>query len=581
MKHLGAYLLNFFQTIIRDHSMSKKQILIGHIMLFVLIISATAQQQRSDGRIRGTNTKYEPGDWTSYSWNRYVSSLAEGREYVYFGTTGGVLRYDFYANRWESPWTTSDGLADNFVRVVAYDFNTDYLWCATPQGVSVYRSNFRRWENFFNDELGLSADDEIISIGFDDRFIWLESKRGQFLESQNQQGYFIRVTPFDVPMQQIEWYGVRGNNLKNLPNFMMHDGYFFDPSGYIRDYRLNNYPVTSFLNGRWGVMWVGSWGAGAGKADYRIQILELLPYGLFIKNVNALKMDSEGNIWAGGIGIYNEESGITFWNRRSNRWSNFQARYNNRLYSDQVTSIAIDDSCIWFGTQHGVACFTPKSNDWRSFDVSAGLGDNYVFDVEVDEENVWIGTANGLSRIIKDSLNTKKFRIQQLARQDLLWKKVYAIELMQNLVWLGTEYGVYIYDAASDSGGFENDPNGPMNDPVLAIGCFEDKEVWFGLADGIEMFDMKSKTWGGAPQRRFLDATLVNYIAVDSASAWFATNNGALKFDKANKRWVRFTTADGLLSNQVNCVLLEGDYVWFGTPEGMTRFYWNAPYRID
>jgi len=559
-----------------------KELFFSTIIFYLILSNAVMAQQQDDNiRIRGTNTRYESGDWSSYSMNRWVTSLAEGREYVYFGTSGGVLRYNFYSNKWDTPWTTSDGLADNFVQAVAYDFNTDYFWCATPQGVSVYRANFRRWENFFKDEFGLPLEDEIISIGFDDQHVWLESKLWQFFWSQNQQGYFARVAAADVPVQQINWFGQRGNNLSSLPNFMMHDGYFFDPAGFIRDYRLNTYRVTSFLNDRWGVMWIGSWGAGAGKADYRIQILELIPYGLFIKNVNAMEMDYEGNIWTGGIGAYEEESGVTYWDTRTNSWTNYQARFNNSLFSDQVTSIALDDSCIWFGTQHGLACFSPEKNAWRTFDVSSGLGDNYVFDVEVDAENVWIGTANGLSQIIKDSLGTKKFRIDEIARKDLLRKKVYAIEIMQNLLWLGTEYGAYIYDTADKTGGFEDDPNGPMNDEVRAIGIYEDKEVWFGLEDGVEVFYRDSTAWGGVPERRFLSSTFVNYIAVDSAAAWIATDNGVLKFDKARKRWVHFTTEDGLLSNYVNCILLDGDYVWFGTPEGLTRFYWNAPYRID
>lgn len=551
------------------------------ILIAVMSNKGTAQQSRELTRIRGTNTHYEPGDWTSYSMTRWVTSLAEGQEYIYFGTSGGVLRYNFYSNKWETPWTTSDGMADNYVQAVAYDFNTDYFWCSTPQGMSVYRTNFRRWENFFKDEFSLSLTDEIISIGFDDRSVWLESKLGQFFWSQNQQGYFARVSPSEVPVQQINWFGARGSNLNNLPNFVMYDGYFFDPAGFLRDFRLNTYRVTSFLNDRWGAMWIGSWGAGIGKADYRIQILELMPYGLFIKNVNAMALDSEGNIWAGGIGAYGDESGITYWNNRTNTWTNYQARFITNLFSDQVTSIALDDSCIWFGTQHGLACFSPEKNDWRTFDVSWGLGDNYVFDVEVDEKNVWVGTADGLSQIIKDSLRTKKFRIQEIARKDLLRKKVYAIEIMQNLLWLGTEYGVYIYDTAEKTGGFEDDPNGPMNDEVRAVGIYEDKEVWFGLEDGVEVFNMESQTWGGVPERRFLSSTFVNYIAVDSSAAWFATDNGVLKFDKTRQRWVHFTTEDGLLSNYVNCILLDGDYVWFGTPEGLTRFYWNAPYRID
>jgi ligand-binding sensor domain-containing protein len=513
-------------------------------IILSLMLFNTTQAQHENVRIRGTNTRYQPGDWTSYSMTRWITSLSEGREYVYFGTSGGVTRYNFYSNKWDTPWTTSDGLADNFVETVAYDLNTDYFWCSTPQGVSVNRTTFQRWENFFKDEIGLDQADDITSIGFDSRYVWLETKFGNYLRSENQQGYFTIIPASEVPMEQITWFGRRSNNLNNLPNLFMNDGYFFDPSGFIRDYRLNT-------------------------------------YGLFIKNVNAMEMDHDSNIWAGGIGSYGNESGITYWDPQSNTWTNYQAQYMNDLHSDQVASIAIDDSCIWFGTEYGVACFAPNKNAWRTFDISSGLGDNFVFDVEVDSHNVWIGTANGLSQIVKDSLRTKKFRIRQIARKDLLQKKVYDIEIMKNLLWLGTEYGVYIYDKAKQTGGFEDDPNGPMNNEVRAVGILDDKEVWFGLEDGVEVFDMESKTWAGAPERRFYSSTFVNYIVVDEHSAWVATNNGVLKYDKERNLWIEFTVIDGLMSNIVNCIMLDGDYVWFGTPEGLTKFYWNSPYRID
>ncbi len=559
--------------------MFRKSIFLTIILPLILLNTTLAQQQ--DIRIRGTNTRYQPGDWTSYSMTRWITSMAEGREYIYFGTSGGITRYNFYSNKWDTPWTTSEGLADNFVEAVAYDLNTDYLWCSTPQGVSVYRTNFQRWENFFKDEIGLNQADDISSIGFDERYVWLESKFGNYLRSENQQGYFSIIPGSEVPMEKINWFGRRSNNLNRLPNLFMSGGYFFDPSGFIRDYRLNTYKISSYFLDRWGAIWIGSWGLGAGKADYQIEILDMLPYGLFIKNVNAMEMDHDSNIWAGGIGSYGNESGITYWDTQSNTWTNYQAQFMNDLHSDQVTSIAIDDSCIWFGTEYGLACFAPNKNEWRTFDISLGLGDNYVFDVEVDSHNVWIGTANGLSRIVKDSLSTKKFRIQQIARKDLLQKKVYDIEIMKNLLWIGTEYGVYIYDKAKQTGGFEDAPNGPMNNEVRAVGILDDKEIWFGLEDGVEVFDMESKTWGGAPERRFYSSTFVNYIVVDEHSAWVATNNGVLKYDKERNLWIEFTVIDGLMSNIVNCIMLDGDYVWFGTPEGMTKFYWNAPYRID
>jgi len=182
---------------------------------------------------------------------------------------------------------------------------------------------------------------------------------------------------------------------------------------------------------------------------------------------------------------------------------------------------------------------------------------------------------------VKKKLGTKNFRMKEIARRDLLRKKVYDIEIMENLLWLGTEFGAYVFNKTDSTGGFEDDAEGPMNNEVTAIGVFEHEEVWFGMANGVEVFDMIKKEWRSGPDRRFLTSDIVNYIEVDQFAAWIATNNGVLKYDKQRDRWVEFTILDGLLSNIVNCILIDGDYAWFGTPEGLTRFYWNAPYRID
>ena len=70
-------------------------------------------------------------------------------------------------------------------------------------------------------------------------------------------------------------------------------------------------------------------------------------------------------------------------------------------------------------------------------------------------------------------------------------------------------------------------------------------------------------------------------IVADEAVVWAGTNKGVLKYDREREIWIQYTREDGLLSDMVNVILPDGDYVWFGTPRGLTRFYWNAPNRID
>lgn len=546
-----------------------------------LLSTAFAQESSSQFVRKGTNIEYDLDDWVTYSMTRWVTSISEGRDFIYFGTTGGIMRYNMYSNNWERCWTVSDGLPDNFIITVAYDFNTDYLWCSTSYGVSVFRTIWKRWENYFKDELGIVPGDDIVAIGFDDQNVWLQSRDGEILRSQNQQGTFFRETGNSIDYQSIHW-STENNYVKNEQLELYTTGnIFFDPAGFIRDTNLDEYKITSYLHDHWNNIWLGTWGLGAGKADTRIKNLELLPYGLFIKNVNAFDFDTRGKLWIGGVGSYNGQSGITSWDFAKNSVEYFQARFEGTIYSDQVTSIAIDERYVWIGTQHGLLRFDEQKYEWKTFDTGTGLRDNWVLDVAVDDKNVWIGTSLGLNLLEKGKMYTKNYRIKDFAPKDILNIAVYDVEIMNNLVWIGTDYGLYIYDTKEKRGGFENDPNGPQNNRVLALGLLNEREVWCGLEDGVEVFDVEKKVWRGVPEKRFHTNAPVNFIAVNDSAAWIATDEGVLKFDKRRNRWRRFTVQDGLPDNVVNWILLDGDYVWFGTPEGLTRFYWNSPYRID
>ena len=92
-------------------------------LLFVLItpVLPAMAQDDSAARRHGSNPHYRPGDWLSYGVTRYVTSVATGTQEVYFGTTGGITRYDLFHDRWNAPITVSDGLAANQITVVAFD----------------------------------------------------------------------------------------------------------------------------------------------------------------------------------------------------------------------------------------------------------------------------------------------------------------------------------------------------------------------------------------------------------------------------------------------------------------------------
>ena len=116
-----------------------RHLISSFVIFFIVLLPTLSYSQESRPRIRETNPNYDQGDWVSYSVARFVTSIAVGTEYVYFGTTeSGITRYDQFRNSWDFPWTTSNGLADNEILALAFDQTTGYLWCASRTAVSFY-----------------------------------------------------------------------------------------------------------------------------------------------------------------------------------------------------------------------------------------------------------------------------------------------------------------------------------------------------------------------------------------------------------------------------------------------------------
>jgi len=550
--------------------------------MLLLTYSVGVSQTEIDFRPEMTNPEYEEGDWVSTSMTRWVRNFAIGLEYIYFSTSGGLSRYNYFTDKWDYSWTTSNGLADNNILLVAYDETTNYIWCATEISLSCYFTTFRRWENYYFDDIGLIDDDRIISIGFDNSNVWIETAAGELVKGSKFGRIFEKVsglTPNEF--QAIKWFGYRAGNGGRLPFFTIGNGYFFDADGYITDMNLNRYDITTWTLDKWGNYWVTTLGLGVATAEERIEHLELLTNGLFLDNVSAFELDKKNRmLWIGGIGNVDGESGVTKWDMRTGRWEYFQSQYLYGLRNDQVNAIALDDNYVYFATEFGLAVYNQNYNEWKTLDKFSNLADNFVYDVEIDSEFVWAATAYGLSKITKATVLMDSVEIVNIKPKALRQVQVYDVEIMDNLIWLGTEFGVYIYDSYKDEGGFQAEAGGPMNEDVYALSVYGD-QIWTGSDRSVEVYDYKEQKWLGGPERHLTAGLTVNYIEANEQVVWVATDAGVLKYDRERQRWRSFTMNDGLIGNYVTSIQSDGDYVWFGTPAGITRFYWNDPLRID
>ena len=548
--------------------------------ILLLSISLLSIAFGDDYIIRETNRAYQQGDWVTYGATRFVRYISLGDRYVYFATTGGITRMNFYSYKWDFPWTTSNGLADNDVYLVAYDRNTGFLWAVTKKGVSYLEPASEMWFNTFYNEIGI-YNQYVTSLGVgDDRQIYLVASDNQWYVSDNFSANFLPVDP-PVNDNHIQWFGGKEERSQFLPAFFMDDGLLFqNRERYIDDLQFRHWQITTWLKDDWNNLWLGTWGLGAGRGDLVTQRLELLHHGLWDETVDAITKDQSG-YWIGGMQEHNEPAGVTHWFGDGANVEYIEPFLYPGFASDEITSITADARTVWFGTRGGLVRFDKRKNLWKTYTVMDGLANDHVHQVIMDGVWLWAATESGVSKILLASVGTDSMKIERIRFPGHRIMRVFDLAQQNDLLWMATEFGLFVFDKITGKGGFYNGLEQTLvGRPTYAISAWED-EIWFGTDEGVSGFNAATNEWLESPAKEHSVSSGVNRILAARQAIWVATNEGALKYDRAMQRWVQFTFADGLADNRVYSLQLEGDYIYFGTARGLTRFYWNSPFRND
>ncbi|MFQ6618072.1 MAG: two-component regulator propeller domain-containing protein [Fidelibacterota bacterium] len=536
---------------------------------------------------------YDITDWISYLNFKYVTSITVSREYVYFGTTNGILRYHRFRETWDFPFTTSSGLPDNIIYIVAYDKDTQLLWAVSRAGLSYFHDVFSRWKNISKSDLGLSYSDRIFSIGIARNIIWLETTAG-YIGVDKYNGSLIRMNMDLKDNEFIEWSGIRKIKKSSfLTDFYMTEGYIFIPGGTIMDPNFREFKISYWVADEFKNLWCGIWGLGPAKGDLRTRRLELLHYGPATDIISSLAMDEKNrSLWIGGKTSFRSDyismeiqyletlSGITEWHLSSNIWKYYESQYIQGLRSNNVNVIKIDNGTIWFGKDRGLTIFFREEGIWKTFTIFDNLTDDKINDIEIEVDSVWIATDFGINTIQKKSLLIRKNVLS-----DLIGGKIYDILIDGKFVWFGTDNGIFSLNRATGTYSHFNtfgDLIGldkRISEKINSIDKIEDS-IFFATERGITQFSISKKVWKQLPLNLYLIKKPVKVIEVGKDFIWAGTELGLFKYNRKKMYWRHYTVDDGLANNQVNSILLDGNYLWIGTSKGLTKFLWNEPSRL-
>ena len=485
------------------------------ILIFAVII----------GQSRAAN--YNPGDWVEFTVFRYVTSIAADQEIVYFGTTGGIIRYDRFSQQWLDPLTTSDGLPSNYILKIGYDPAFDELWALTRSGGARYNLTFKHWYIDDNFPGNLATND------------W------------NPAGFSTLFAPFR--------YSYQG-------------GAITDP--YLRTYKI----ICGWRDNQSDLMFIGTWGLGPGIIDTRHLNLTLLPYGPFNSNISRV-IEVSGSLWM-GTDYTRADRGLTKFDRDSARWRYFEPGVYLDLGDAELTSAISNSDIVWLGTRGGLVRYEPDES-FRTYGDFKGLPSDNVLSLAEYGGFIYVGTDDGLGVIppggkIPDSTFKSPLDVESSfsgqAINDLL--------AFKDKLYIATDRAVYAFDSAKRSIQELDTPAGDLAAGATDIYCFGNS-LYFAVKHGVVIVDVGTNVLKLATDAQLADRWHINQLLADSVHIWAATTLGLWRYELADGTTYLYTVGDGLPVNNINSLVREGSYLWLGTNLGLVKFLWNSPGRGD
>jgi ligand-binding sensor domain-containing protein len=503
------------------------------------IVSAQVIQRLTADRF----THYDFDDWISYAPALNITSIDMDDNYIYFASSpGGILRYNKYQNYWDYPFTTSNGLSSNRIKLVIYSAADRMLYAVSRRGIDTYKPAEKFWR---------PAQQNTIPPRIEPDAVELEGI---------EPGKDYRFPPYFRPDNSF------------LPNFFTDIYLTYHLDGTIYDHHNREFKINDRLVDSWQRLWIGSNGMGPLKADLYTWRLESMPQSLPFISPRDIFLRAD-QIWIGGINNDKSIGGITLWTTNDNRWQYFEAQYLPQLYKDDVVAIDGNKDYIVFGTLDGVAIFIPAKNRWLTLNSQAGLESDQVHDVLVHGDTVYVASEFGFNWI-----NLNSMKVYESRQTILDHVRINQLTYKDSLIWAAARLGLYSIDVRQDLIIYHPSHAAMVDYNLTAIETIAD-EIWMANQNGIAYWDQRRDEWHSFPN---LDMQLlVRDIAHTNDYVWFATDKGLLKYDRPRNYWRIFTEKDGLLSTDTYHIDPREEYLWITTAKGITRFRWWSEDRID
>ena len=253
------------------------------------------------------------------------------------------------------------------------------------------------------------------------------------------------------------------------------------------------------------------------------------------------------------------------------------------LYKGQPNS-------IWIGTESALIQYqNDKKKIVKSFTKNnSGLSHNTIRSIYQDKKGtLWVGTYDKLNKLITGSARFETFDLKGTYKPSLKNNLICGdikpfSKDNDSLLWIGTETGLCLFNAANDTHQQFTDKNVNFsNEVVKCIYPDEEGNLWLGTDFGLNVFNpdkLASTSYFHNPQTPYSIANnAIWQIFEDTGGViWFVTSNGLSRLNKHRNFYdyheVSNQVENQTVGNQVKSVLIaKNNAVWLATLHGVIR----------
>jgi len=523
-------------------------------------------------------------DYDNYTNTSRIDWAQSNNDYVWFGTFGGLKRYNKQTATW-TIFTTSDNLNDNWVYTMLAD--RDKLWLGTFSGLDYQ-------------DTATGAITKVADVDVDNEVITCMENAGTILFAATYAGGGLTRSADDG----VNWVSVHGEGFNDLcwdgdslwgGSFTIASGAgtglkWSDPAattwtqiavlGDTDVYSVENFTHDTIVIGTWGGgVWISSdsgvtWsqsGTGDGLGSNFIWDVAVSPDGL--------------TFWA-ACADNNATGGVSKSTDGGQTWTNstFVNGYNNAF------TVWLDGNRVWAGTVGGgISVSVDQGANWTTYTAINGIGDVQpdragvawnlqgvvnAYDVDVYNSVIWTAcTPGGVSKSTDNGASWTTYTPLSTAG-GIPDTSAHAVAVSADAVWIGTAGGA----ARSTNSGNNwttytraNTGNGLASDDVRCIVTRGDT-TYFGCAfntvqpGGFSKYNATNGWTHYDLAAYHADCDTVNGISIVDNTIWIATNNGILRSQNDGDTWDLFTA--GMPGTVFWDVAATMDTVWVAGPGG-------------